>query len=483
MADTPGISHPPGSALRAAYGGQAQRPVVVLIGAIDARPDGLERELLRYGFQVVEAERIDEIQGRPSLVVVTCGALVADCTGLLCALASARPSGAQVVALINGGTPEDLVRAAETGADEAILLPEEASLLAARLWAWVISPRVSAHGPAGNDLRLFAILQQVATEMYRDDMLHALVRGLSTALEVPSVTCLLHQPGADVGRVAAARDAPKLRDENTQLAWWPEPVAALARRETVFHRGSELDPVPDGPGGPEAPTVDAVAAIVIAPLDRPIGTVVLRTHRGERPLQPGHVAFAERAIAAVSALLETDERRSAIARRQAIASDVDPLTGCGTLDALDRRLREEFERARRYDVTFALVLLDVDAMRVINDRLGRDGGHRLLSDLGRLMQREVRSPDFVARYGGEEFVLLLPHTNLEGGRGAVHRLRERLGPAGLLEVHPGVRCRLTAGVVTYPHPEVHKPEDLFALVEAALAQGKAQEGDRIGTAA
>src|SRR5690606_25290597 len=133
---------------------------------------------------------------------------------------------------------------------------------------------------------------------------------------------------------------------------------------------------------------------------------------------------------------------------------------------------------RRYDVTFALVLLDVDAMRVINDRLGRDGGHRLLSDLGRLMQREVRSPDFVARYGGEEFVLLLPHTNLEGGRGAVHRLRERLGPAGLLEVHPGVRCRLTAGVVTYPHPEVHKPEDLFALVEAALAQGKAQEGDR-----
>lgn len=488
MPEPLGISHPPGSALRAAFSGSAQRPVIVLIGSIEARPAGLERELLQYGFQVVEAEDIDQVQGRPAMVVVTCGDLLGDCGGLLSALASARPCGAQLVALINGGGPEDLVRAAETGADEAVLLPVEASQLAARLWARVISPRVSAHGSAGNDLRLFSILQQVATEMYRDDMILSLVRGLAHALEVRSVTCLLHQPGADHGRVAAASEAPKLRDENTPLSHWPEAVAALERNETVFQRTGELHLIPAVAVGassdePASRRVDASAAVVLAPQGRPIGTVVLRTHVGERPLQPGHVAFVERAIAAVSALLETDERRAAVARRQSNASEVDQLTGCGTLDALDRRLREEFERARRYGARFSLVLIDVDGMRVINERLGRDGGHKLLADLGRLLQRELRSPDYVARYGGEEFVLLLPETEPEGARGTVHRLRERMLLSGLAEVHPGVPCRLTAGVVTYPHPDVHKPEDLFTLVEAALSRGKAQEGERIGTAA
>jgi diguanylate cyclase (GGDEF)-like protein len=89
----------------------------------------------------------------------------------------------------------------------------------------------------------------------------------------------------------------------------------------------------------------------------------------------------------------------------------------------------------------------------------------------------------VARYGGEEFLLLLPETDLEGARGTVHRIRERLGSAGLGELQLGVRCRLTAGIACYPHPGVHKPEDLFAQAEAAMQAGKQQDVERIGTAA
>jgi diguanylate cyclase (GGDEF)-like protein len=218
-------------------------------------------------------------------------------------------------------------------------------------------------------------------------------------------------------------------------------------------------------------------------MGRPIGTVVLRTKRGDAPLLPGQVTIAELAVSATARLLETEDRRGAIARRQSIAAHVDPLTGCGTLDALDRRIREEFERARRYRVNFALVLLDVDGMRAINERLGRDGGHRVLADLGKLLQRELRGPDFVARYGGEEFLLLLPETDLDGARGMVRRIREQMASAGLGELQLGVRCRLTAGVALFPHPGVHKPEDLFALVEGALLEGKRQDVDRIGVAA
>ncbi len=473
---------------RPGHPSRGQRPLVVLVGDPAQRPDHLERDLLRAGFLMAEADSPAAIPGRPAMVLVCCSALAPDCGELVAALTSARDSGAQVVALIAGGVPDDLVRAAETGADEAILLPAESAMLIPRLWARVVSPRVVAHGPASNDLRLFEILQQVATELHRDDMLHALVRGISRSLEVRSVSCLLHHEDATTGRLVAASDSPKVRDADTLLERWPEAVTAANHGETFYLRNVGIDPrfevEPGRPplAGPPA-DLDAVAAIPLLAMGRPVGTVVLRTRRGETPLSPGQVAFAELAVSATGRLLETDDRRGAIARRQASVAHVDPLTGCGTLDALDQRIREEFERARRYEMTFALALLDVDAMRFINDRLGRDGGHRVLADLGRLLQRELRGPDFVARYGGEEFVLLLPETDEEGARDMVRRIRSQMEFAGLGEAQLGIRCRLTAGVVTYPHPGVHKPEDLFALVEAALLDGKGQDVDRIGSSA
>ncbi|MGH7524845.1 MAG: GGDEF domain-containing protein, partial [Gemmatimonadales bacterium] len=343
------------------------------------------------------------------------------------------------------------------------------------------------HGPGGSDLKLFEILQDVATELHRDEMLHALVRSLANALDLRSVSCVLHTQSSGTGRLVAATDAPKVRDIDVELERWPDAIASFTSGETVFIRdavGSAMfAPMPVLAATAAQPEIESAAAIPLSPLGRPIGTVVLRTRRGEPSLTPGAVAFAELAVAATSRLLEADDRRGAISRRQAMAAHVDPLTGCATLDALDRRIREEFERARRYDVTFALVLLDVDGMRVINERLGRDGGHRVLADLGRLLQRELRAPDFVARYGGEEFLLVLPETDANGARLTVNRIREKLGPAGLGELHLGVRCRLTAGIATYPHPGAHKPEDLFAMVEQALMLGKSQDVERIGTAA
>lgn len=460
----------------------------MLLGRPEARPEGLERDLLRAGFQVSEASDPGNIPGRPSLLIHCCEALSANCAELVNTLAGARPTGAQVVTILPGGTPDDLLRAAQAGADEVILLPADHAVLIARLWARVLAPRGGGRLPAGNDLRLFEILQQVATELHRDDMLHALVRGLSRILELRSVSCLLHSDRASSGRLVAASDAPKVRDADVSLDRWPESVAAFSRGETIYLRNVGVDPMfaaGEATAAAAAPPadLDSVAAIPLAPLGRPIGTVVLRTRRGDAPLLPGQVTIAELAVAATARLLETEDRRGAIARRQSIAAHVDPLTGCGTLDALDRRIREEFERARRYRVNFALVLLDIDAMRTINDRLGRDGGHRVLADLGKLLQRELRGPDFVARYGGEEFLLLLPETDLEGARGMVRRIREQMAAAGLGELQLGVRCRLTAGVALFPHPGVHKPEDLFALVEAALLDGKRQDVDRIGVAA
>ncbi len=462
----------------------------MLVGDAPGRPEGLERDLIRSGFQVVEGSHLDDVSSHPALIVATCTNFDTCLADLEALITEAQGRGVRVVLLLLDGSPVDLVRAVELGADDAILLPLEASVLIARIEARVISSWPGVQGPGATDLKLFGIVQEIAAELHRDDMLTALAKAVAQALELRSVSCLLHVEESSAGRLLAATDAPRVRDAEVDLARWPEARAALAARQTMVVRDLARNTMfTDGSGGESRPAnlphpnLESTVAIPLLPFGRPIGTLVLRTRRGEGVITPGQVAFAELAVSATARLLEADDRRGAMARRQALASHVDPLTGCGTLDALDGRIREEFQRARRYDVTFALVLLDVDGMRTINERLGRDGGNRLLADLGRLLQRELRASDFVARYGGEEFLLLLPETDFEGARQTVHRLRDRLAPAGLSELHLGIRCRLTAGIAIYPHPDVHKPEDLFAMVESAMLAGKTQDVERIGSAA
>ena len=154
----------------------------------------------------------------------------------------------------------------------------------------------------------------------------------------------------------------------------------------------------------------------------------------------------------------------------------------GTGEALDARLREEFERARRYALSFSLILLDIDQVPSYEDRLGREVTDRVLADVGDVLRAGFRMPDFVGRYSGDEFAVLLPETSLSGARQSVNRVRERLGSHPFEGIDPSDRPRVTAGIVTFPHPAAEQMDDLFALAEAALFRARSQSGDRIGTA-
>jgi PleD family two-component response regulator len=128
---------------------------------------------------------------------------------------------------------------------------------------------------------------------------------------------------------------------------------------------------------------------------------------------------------------------------------VEPLT-------LDRRLHEEFERARRYSLSFSLVLLAIEALDGASDEIAAE------------LRRILRLPDFVSRYGESEFAIVLPETDSDGARRSIARMRERLVALP--------RGTVTAGIVSYPHPAATQPDDMFALVEAALARGRAVGG-------
>src|SRR6266571_939130 len=221
--------------------------------------------------------------------------------------------------------------------------------------------------------------------------------------------------------------------------------------------------------------VQSAVALPVFVQGRAAGVFFLRTVQGDPQLRSQDVGFANTMAQAAARVLENEERRAAIYRRQISAGVTDVLTGCASLDALDRRVRDEFERARRYSLRFALVVIDVDRLREVNERLGQPAGDRVLAEIGAMMQREIRAPDFVARYGGDEFALILPEPDTHGGRQFVARHT-------FPDLGAGQGPTLSAGVVAFPHSEVLRPEDLFTQVEAALERGKQHEPARIGVA-
>lgn len=104
----------------------------------------------------------------------------------------------------------------------------------------------------------------------------------------------------------------------------------------------------------------------------------------------------------------------------------DELTGLRNRRAFEERLVMEFSMARRRKRELAVLLLDVDNFKTINDRWGHAAGDEVLRRLGHILRTTVRLPDLPARYGGEEFVVLLPESGEESAMGLARRVMQRV---------------------------------------------------------
>jgi diguanylate cyclase (GGDEF)-like protein len=108
----------------------------------------------------------------------------------------------------------------------------------------------------------------------------------------------------------------------------------------------------------------------------------------------------------------------------------DELTGVGNYRGLHERLADEVARHRRRSREFALILLDLDAFKQINEDHGHLEGDRLLAEIGAALMQEVRREDAVFRQGGDEFAVIVPETDAEGVGEVAERLRERVRRRG-----------------------------------------------------
>jgi len=149
----------------------------------------------------------------------------------------------------------------------------------------------------------------------------------------------------------------------------------------------------------------------------------------------------------------------------------DPLTGLMNRRAYRERIKEEIDRALRYEERFSLILLDLDHFKSVNDTFGHDVGDVVLGWTGRLLTEQTRSADTPFRIGGEEFAILAPGT--EGK--VAHLVTKRLVEV-LAEARPPVDFELEvtmSGGYTCCPDDTASAETLFSLADKALFQATA----------
>jgi diguanylate cyclase (GGDEF)-like protein len=159
-------------------------------------------------------------------------------------------------------------------------------------------------------------------------------------------------------------------------------------------------------------------------------------------------------------------------------SQHDALTGLLNRRALEAALQREWQRARRTGRTLAVVALDLDHFKQVNDRHGHPVGDAVLAEAARRFQRMARQSDLVARTGGEEFVVLMPEADVAGAQRAAERLLSELRrlPVDL----PGLSlpCTASAGVACTQDDDP-AADTVLARADRALYLAKAHGRDRV----
>ena len=151
----------------------------------------------------------------------------------------------------------------------------------------------------------------------------------------------------------------------------------------------------------------------------------------------------------------------------------DYLTGLRTRGYFEQQLELEFKRAERKQQKFALLMIDIDHFKVLNDTFGHHVGDQLLRDLTSILVKDMREVDTVARYGGEEFVIILPETTETGAVFVAQRLRRAVDQAKFFAGSPHSVQHLTIsiGVAVYDTDAQFK-RDLIEFADAALYAAK-----------
>ena len=208
-----------------------------------------------------------------------------------------------------------------------------------------------------------------------------------------------------------------------------------------------------------------------------LGVMTFADRRDGRAFTRRDLAAA-RAVSTVASVVLVRQQLAKLTDELSHAAAVDSLTGMFNRRYMETRLVSELERSRRTGVPVALMMLDIDTFKGINDRFGHQAGDAVLRKVSDIIRRSVRVSDVCTRYGGDEFSIIVaehapsaPHT--------AERIRQRVEAHGwdTLGIPPSLTVTLSIGIATSQPGEA--PDSLIGRADRHLYQAKALGRNRV----
>lgn len=174
----------------------------------------------------------------------------------------------------------------------------------------------------------------------------------------------------------------------------------------------------------------------------------------------------------ISTRKEAEEDRDLLIRELQHLSQTDGLTGLFNRQHLDKRILEEMERARRYNMPLSLIIFDIDYFKKINDSYGHITGDKMLQTAAALIRETFRTTDIAGRFGGDEFVIVLVQTDLTVGVQVAERLRSRIEREKIpINERQTAGFAISLGICQFDGA-LTRAEDFIAKADAALYEAK-----------
>lgn len=209
------------------------------------------------------------------------------------------------------------------------------------------------------------------------------------------------------------------------------------------------------------------AAIIVHDHANDIATLPMAFDLGANAVLSGSFdaeELAARLTALIARKIETDALRDSVSQRLDQATR-DPLTGLFNRRYAEAYLARVAQDAAHSGQPFALMLLDLDRFKSVNDAYGHRIGDAVLVDTARRLAANMREVDLLARYGGEEFLVAMPETGFDAAARAAERLRRVIGDEPIRALDVGVPLTVSIGVTLCSGPNLMRA--LPALIDEA----------------
>jgi len=207
---------------------------------------------------------------------------------------------------------------------------------------------------------------------------------------------------------------------------------------------------------------------------RPIAVLEM-LNKLDKPFDSEDLDLLSRLVEQASIALE----RANLYKQASSLGITDELTKLYNSRYLEQVLDREVRRCRRYGSIMALIFLDLDSFKSINDLHGHERGSQVLAEVAGILLSAVRSVDTAARYGGDEFVIILPETPISTAHIVAERIRQAIAAYPFLEQEE-IDLQVTASIGVAALPEHAKTkQDLLEVADKALYRAKTAGRNRV----